>query len=52
MKCPKCEGCGKIANDDDGTQWTYWMDLPVKSAHAVIFGIVKPIPCPKCGGTG
>lgn len=52
MICQRCEGCGKIANDEDGTPWTQWENLPVKNAVAVIVGIIKPIPCPQCGGTG
>jgi RecJ-like exonuclease len=50
--CQHCDGCGQIANDDEGTPWTFWVDLPVKSAAAVILGLVRPIPCPKCHGTG
>jgi len=51
-KCPKCDGCGRIANDDDGTPWTFWENLPVKSAAAVLLGLVQPIPCPECDGDG
>ena len=51
-ECPRCAGCGQIANDDEGTPWKYWLELPIKSAHAVIGGIVKPILCPVCKGKG
>lgn len=51
-KCMKCEGCGRIANDDDGTPWTYWENLPLKSGLAVMAGLVRPQPCPACNGTG
>lgn len=51
-KCPACDGCGKIANDEDGTPWTYWAALPLQSSAAVLAGLVRPIPCPKCGGRG
>lgn len=50
--CPRCAGCGKIANDDEGTPWKYWMELPVQSAVAVIAGFVRPLTCPDCRGTG
>jgi hypothetical protein len=50
--CGRCAGCGKIANDDDGTPWKYWAELPVQSAAAVIMGLVKPLECPDCHGTG
>lgn len=51
-ECGECAGCGKIANDTDGTPWKYWLELPLGSSAAVLAGIVKPIPCPECGGTG
>lgn len=28
------------------------MQLPLQSAGAVILGLVKPLPCPECGGSG
>jgi hypothetical protein len=49
-KCPKCDGCGQVANTPDQEPWTVWMALPLQSAGAVVAGLVKPIPCPKCGG--
>lgn len=49
-QCRRCDGCGQIANDDDGTPWTYWANLPVGSALAVVAGFVRPIPCPDCNG--
>ena len=51
-QCDRCDGCGQIANDDEGTPWSFWLNLPVKSAVAVMMGIVKPLPCPECGGSG
>lgn len=51
-RCPRCQGCGKIANDDDGSPWTAWENLPPGSDAAVKMGIVKPIECPSCLGTG
>jgi len=50
VRCPRCNGCGQIANTDEGEPWSYWNDLPLESKVAVIHGIVKPIPCPGCGG--
>ncbi len=46
--CPKCEGCGQIANSDDGEPWSFWERLPEASNLAVRLGIVRPIPCPLC----
>lgn len=51
MKCPRCKGCGKIANDKEGAPWSVWTSTP-ECAKAVRMGWVLPIPCPDCGGTG
>lgn len=50
--CTWCQGDGRIADDDEGTPWKYWLELPLQSALAVTMGLVKPIPCTTCGGTG
>lgn len=50
--CERCDGCGKIADSDEGEPWTAWENLPPGSDLAVQMGLVKPITCPKCGGTG
>lgn len=46
--CPKCEGCGQVADTDDQEPWTFWLKLPLESAAAVLMGLVNPIPCPVC----
>jgi len=51
-QCGRCCGCGKIADSDSGEAWTFWEELPPGSDIAVRLGIVKPIPCPECNGTG
>ena len=51
-KCRRCDGCGKIANDSEGTPWSFWEALPPGSDMAVKMGVVKPIECPDCRGTG
>ncbi len=51
-KCLRCNGCGKIANSDDGEPWTVWEELPPGADLAVKLGVVRPLPCPKCGGSG
>jgi hypothetical protein len=50
--CDKCDGCGRIANSEKGEPWTDWERLPPGSDLAVRLGIVRPIPCPDCKGTG
>ncbi|MDE2096709.1 MAG: hypothetical protein KGL39_05625 [Patescibacteria group bacterium] len=52
VPCQRCNGCGKLANTDAQEPWTYWLALPLRSAAAVILGIVKPVPCHACGGSG
>ena len=51
-KCMKCDGCGRVADNDDETPWCYYETLPVKSAAAVVMGLVHPQLCSECGGTG
>jgi hypothetical protein len=50
--CQRCCGCGKLANSDDQEPWTEWLALPLQSSLAVVLGLVRPIPCHECGGTG
>ena len=50
--CDRCDGCGQIADSDEGEAWWTWATLPVPSNMAVTMGVVKPIPCPDCDGTG
>ena len=51
--CPTCNGCGLVANDDQQTPWNEWASLPVGGAGAaVVLGLVRPLPCPQCGGSG
>lgn len=50
--CQRCSGEGRIANSDDGEPWSMWASLPPGADAAVRAGLVKPIPCPSCNGTG
>ena len=51
MKCTRCDGCGRIANSEDGEPWATWENLrPV--SQAVESGLVSPIECPDYGGSG
>lgn len=50
--CAACDGCGQVADDEDRTPWTAWAHLPPGSDLAVRLGIVKPVQCETCGGTG
>lgn len=50
--CRRCWGCGQLANSNDQEPWTVWEELPPGSDLAVRLGIVIPVPCPDCNGTG
>jgi hypothetical protein len=50
--CDRCDGCGQIADSDDGESWTAWTDLPPGADLAVRMGLVKPVDCPECDGSG
>jgi hypothetical protein len=50
--CRWCAGCGKIADTEDREPWIDWERLPPGADAAVRMGLVKPLPCPECGGTG
>lgn len=52
MPCRNCQGCGRIANSEDGEPWVQWESLPEESQSAIKLGIVKPIECPDCNATG
>lgn len=50
--CPRCEGCGQLADSDDREPWSAWLSLPLRSSAAVLLGAVKPVPCDVCNGSG
>ena len=49
--CTQCLGWKRV---DDGEQqsWKYWEELPFQSALAIRMGLVRPVECPHCHGTG
>lgn len=51
-KCQYCDGCGRVADTEEQEPWSAWENLPVKSAIGVLIGLVQPMPCPQCNGTG
>jgi hypothetical protein len=50
--CPVCLGWKRVDDGDDPCSWKYWAELPEQSAIAVRMGLVRPVVCPRCGGTG
>ena len=50
--CSQCYGCGKVADTKEGESWLVWLVLPPGSDIAVVMELPKPIPCPRCEGTG
>ena len=50
--CQQCIGWKRIANDDEQLSWKHWAELSPPSNIAVQLGLVFPIECPRCKGTG
>ena len=50
--CKQCEGWGKIDDGDEGVSWGIWAGLPPGADLAVRLGVVNPITCPRCEGSG
>lgn len=49
--CQRCLGWKQV--DDGGHQsWKYWANLPSPSDIAVRMGLVRPVQCPDCKGSG
>lgn len=51
-KCPSCDGCGKVADTESREPWTAWTSLPPGARVAVDLGVVRPVTCPDCAGSG
>ena len=49
--CEQCLGWKRV-DDSDYASWKYWAELRAQSAIAIHMGLVKPIMCPRCSGTG
>ena len=49
--CTQCLGWKRV-DDGEGASWKYWAELPAQSAIGFTLGLVKPIQCPRCKGTG
>ena len=53
--CMTCGGEGRTDGNPDVAErapWSFWENLPAGSDLAVRFGLVKPVPCANCDGTG
>lgn len=51
-KCPACEGEGRVANTEDKEPWSAWETMPATAKAAIHLGLVRPVDCIPCGGTG
>ena len=49
-KCPRCAGCGELANDEVGTPWTVLLGL--RASASSLLGWHVPVLCPVCDGAG
>ena len=50
--CDSCAGCGYVTDGESPEPFKYWLELPVQSAIALQMGLVKPVECFACKGTG
>jgi hypothetical protein len=50
--CRRCLGWKRIADSQEGESWKYWAELTPPENIAVTLGVVRPVVCPRCGGTG
>lgn len=50
--CQQCLGWKRVDNGRDRGSWKYWAELPAQSQVAIAMGLVGPIECPRCGGSG
>lgn len=51
-ECERCRGDGRVADTEDQEPWKDWLELPARAATAMLLGLVKPMPCPACNGSG
>lgn len=58
--CTRCDGCKQVVDTTDhdppnpngGDPWWQWAALKYPSNFGVVMGIVKPMTCPMCNGSG
>lgn len=50
--CRRCYGNGYVASSDDHDPWLIWLALPPVSDMAVVLGLITPLTCFSCLGTG
>lgn len=49
--CTQCLGWKQVASESKES-WKYWAELPAPSNLAAQLGIVYPVECPRCHGSG
>lgn len=53
--CRSCDGEGRTDSNPDISErapWSFWTNLPPGSDLAVRLGLVRPMKCANCNGTG
>lgn len=50
--CPRCEGCGDLADNEFKTPWRAWQDLPIITSPTMRESDVEKVECSQCSGTG
>jgi len=49
--CKQCLGWKQVDNTQ-GISWKVWAELPEKLSVAIHMGLIRPVICPHCNGTG
>ncbi len=49
MKCPQCDGFGKVSSHN-GETWRQFTFRPHNSYPELSDGTARPVPCPECNG--
>lgn len=50
--CAYCAGEGQVAEEGEYDLWLEPIRLPMKALPRICPGFERPMPCPRCGGTG
>ncbi len=49
--CEQCLGWKRV-DDGELQSWKYFEELPAQSKIGIALGLIKPITCPRCKGSG
>jgi hypothetical protein len=50
--CELCLGWKRVDDGEEPVSWKAWAEIPPPHNIAVQLGLVRPVECPRCEGTG